>query len=635
MREPAAGFASRLAALNGRDLYTFLREMRVHPRTVDKAEMSALHAVAKLGGVNKDVLVRWTPIPVSASHFEVAGERFGRLAVSRTYFRFCPHCIEDDLGRFEGPPAARPWLRLEWTLQHYRSCQKHNVLLEAASPRRRPFAPFDFNETIAEILPRLSVLKAKALAVPPSPFQNWLGHRLSGRKDTGTLLDRMSLYAAADFCEALGLSALHPPKVKTGFLQQLDWAAAADEGYRIASGGIPRLHALLKNLNEAQADQRGVWGPRDTFGYVYGHLHKTMNDEQYEEARNLVREFALNSIPIEPGTDVLGVTAGKRRIHTVRTFSRDTGLHPLTVRNLFVRMGLTSDRDSSGLMDHRVAIASDELDILVERFQDALTAPQVEKLFGVPRLHLQALIEFGYLQPLPYTGERAYGKKKISLRDVEMLRERLFESATEIVTPKERQMNIFDCRRASTATLEQLLEMIFNNRVWKGRMSGRSDYFALVLDADEITRLVRSDSVRHELTRQETATYIPGMGRQTVSKLIESGHLTEVEEYSPDARRLVSLVSRVSADEFKSRYIALGELVQKSGLHHKKVRLSLKSVGIQEVFDAKTIGTFFYARSAVENAEARNPHLWHYDKESLQRIVRDKIAKEAMPLASD
>ena len=77
----------------------------------------------------------------------------------------------------------------------------------------------------------------------------------------------------------------------------------------IGRAGDESLRAFLKRLNDAQASARGVWGPRDTYGYAYGLLQKTLDDPSYGKLRDAVRRFAIETIPLEPGTDVLGALA--------------------------------------------------------------------------------------------------------------------------------------------------------------------------------------------------------------------------------------------------------------------------------------------------------------------------------------
>jgi hypothetical protein len=622
-REPAAGFASRLAALNGRSLKDLLRDMSIPQRNLDKGVESAVRNVAVLGRADPERLLRHTPVPRTEKLYEVGGETFPRLAINRTYFRYCARCALEDLDAYDGPPPSRPWLRLEWTISHIRSCPRHNVLLTATNPTRTPFAPFDFNDTMRSLLPALRRSANEAVVAVASPFQAWLQDRLDGRRSPENWLDDLPLHVAAPFCEALGVSSLHPPKVRVARLTVLDWAAAADEGFRVASTGEDSLRALLRGLNAAQSSTRGYWGPRDTYGYAYGLLQKTVGDPGYGKLRDTVRRFALETMPIEPGTDVLGETAGERKVHTVRTAARDSGMHALSIRRLFKRMGVDEASDHSGVMDHRILVKSEEVHRVVAELKDAITAPEVERLLGVPRLHLKELVALGYLPALAGTGTRRNAKRRFSKADVEKLRDRLFDGAHEISEPGERQVDVTGARRAATCAIPDLLNMIFEGKLkWKGRLSGRHDYMALLFDADEVTRIVRSDGTRTNLTKAEAEAFLPGTHERVVNQLIEAGHLALIEEFSPDARRMIPVVSRESAEAFKSRYVSLGELCQKTGLHHKKVRLILRASGIDAALDTDVVGAFFYTRDDIQVAESQSQSMWLYDKTATQRTAR-------------
>ncbi|THF58147.1 TniQ family protein [Ollibium composti] len=619
-REPAAGFASRLAALNGRSLKDLLRDMSIPQRNLDKGVESAVRDVAVLGRTDPARLLRYTPVPHAEKLYEVGGETFTRLAINRTYFRFCARCALEDMDAYDGPPFSRPWLRLEWTVSHFRSCLRHNVLLTATSPTRTPFAPFDFNETMQGLIPALQRTAGETDIVAASPFQAWLQDRLRGCRSPANWLDDLPLHVAAPFCEALGVSSLYPPKVRVARLTISDWSAAADEGFRVASAGEDSLCALLRGLNAAQSSTRGYWGPRDTYGYAYGLLQKTVGDPGYAKLRDAVRRFALGTMPIEPGTDVLGETAGERRVHTVRTAARDSGMHALSIRRLFKRMGVDEASDHSGVMDHRILVKSEEVHRVVAELKDAITAPEVERLLGVPRLHLKQLVALGYLPALAGTGIRRNAKRRFSRTDVEKLRNQLFEGAQEISNPGERQVDVTGARRAATCTIPDLLDMIFLGKLaWKGRLSGRYDYMALLFDADEVTRIVRSNGTRTNLTKAEAEAFLPGTHERVVNRLIEAGHLVLIEEFSPDARRVIPVVSRESAEAFRSRYVSLGELCQKTDLHHKKVRLILRNADVDAAIPRETAGAFFYLREQVEGLEASFPTFWIYDKSDTQK----------------
>lgn len=621
-RETASGFASRLACLNGRRLSVLLREMVVAPRDVDLALPDAVRAVALLGGVDAEELLRFTPArAVDERYRELAGERVLRHSVHRTYFKFCPACVSDDLERFDGRRITRPWLRLEWTLSHFRSCGIHGVALTQAAPKRRGFEPLDYSETMSAMLADISRLVDDSREAAPSPFQDWLDDRLGGIRDAANWLDAMPLYVSVGFCEALGVSALHDPKVQTSGLDEAQWAEAADCGFEVASRGPGSLSVLLGELNGAQRSTRGVWAPRDSFGYAYGLLQKTLGDPAYEPVRAVFREFALANMPLEPGSDLLGEPVSARTVHTIHSAAKAAGVHNRSMRTLFERHGIGVGTEE--LRDHRVVATADEVEQLVVGLRDALTSPQVEQRTGIHRMHLRAMVAEGHLPTLTGTAGSAYAKHRFAPAAVDELVRRMFDGAEEVLEATGRRVPIMRARNMSHASNERILALLFGGELsWKGRIAGRSDYDALLVDADELTRIVRSEGPRANYTKEEIANAVPGIDRRNVERLAAAGYLDIVEEFSPEARRMIPVVSRESAEAFLKRFVSLGELTRATGLHHKKVRLLLRGVDIEAAVDPDKVGAFLYDRARVETLVAKRPEFWTYDKKAAQDAAR-------------
>jgi len=604
--EPAVGYAARLASLNGRALGRFLRDKALSPRDLDLGTDEVVDAIAILGGCDRPALRRCTPKRRPDGHFTIAGHLLDRRSILRTGFRFCPRCLTEDVDRFDGPVASRPYLRIEWLIDHGRICNNHGLLLVDAYPIRRRFEPFDTNETLAPLLPQLEQLRSLATPMPRSDYQSWMIGRIDGEKDAATWLDGLDLAVGIAFCEALGVSALHEPKVRTSTLSMADWARAADEGYRIASAGENGIRELLERLNRAQESTRGYWGLRDTYGYVYGLLQKTVDNPAYEQPRRVVREFALATVPIEPGTDVLGEAATGRRLHTIRSAAIASGAHARTVRRLFARRGLAPDEES-GVTDHRVVVEAAELETTLAALRNAVSTPKAIAMTGIPRLHFFKLVARGWLPTVTGTNRVADAKHRFAPEALRAFMDRLFAGAEEVDAPENRRMGIVDARRASIASIEALLEMILEGRLaWKGRLRARSDYGALLVDADEVTRLVRSEGPRTNLTKKEVLDHVPGMGAKSVQAFIDAGMLQTCEEFSSDARRVIKAVTRESADAFVRNYVTLGELCRGWGMHHQQVLNLLKEMRVTPCVDPKLFGTYVFERQRVAPSPAQD-----------------------------
>jgi hypothetical protein len=181
--------------------------------------------------------------------------------------------------------------------------------------------------------------------------------------------------------------------------------------------------------------------------------------------------------------------------------------------------------------------------------------------------------------------------------------ERLFAGAEPISAASGRMMPIMKARRVATASNDDLIAWLLEGKLSsKGRLGEEPRYGNLLIDADELKAMVRAESEMSGLTSHQVLRFIPGLGKSSVPALIELGVLETKEEFSPEARRMVQAVTRESADAFKERYVALGELCQSSGLHHKRVRQRLRHAGVEDAFPYDAAGAFIYPRRSAWDA---------------------------------
>jgi len=358
-----------------------------------------------------------------------------------------------------------------------------------------------------------------------------------------------------------------------------------------------------------------VWGPRDTYGYAYGLLQRTPDDPSYDRFRDAVRQFAIETMPIPAGTDVLGQVLEKQVVHTVRTAAKASGAHDRTIRRIFERNGLGMDTDGSDLRNHRVTVPAGEIERMVKQLKTALSTPAVIKATGIPRIHLNAIMAAGYLPTVTGSENHANAKHRFARSQVNAMMARLFDSAVDVTTPTPRQMPIMEARQAAVTSLEALLGMIWDGKLsWKGRLAGRTDYGALLVDADEIKALVRHEPSMTHLTRTEAMEFIPGFNRWALDGFIDEGLLHTTMEFSPEARREVEVIPRESAELVRRDFVTLGELRQISGLHLKQVKVLLRLAGIETAYDPEEFKAWIYDRNDVKQAVQKRPNFWGYDK---------------------
>lgn len=213
------------------------------------------------------------------------------------------------------------------------------------------------------------------------------------------------------------------------------------------------------------------------------------------------------------------------------------------------------------------------------------------------------MIELGHLAPVTDSAERRYGKHRFTREGVQAVLDLLFDRAVDVAEPIGRQASIADARHLANCTLDEVFDLTLGGKlVWKGLLGGKREYGALLLDADELNRIVRDKPKRLSLSRAELKEYIPGLGEKSPQFPIDRKLLIETREFSPDARRMIPVIPTESADAFKARYATLGELLETNGLHHSQAIPILQKAGVSPLFSKQEAGCFIYERKAAEAA---------------------------------
>ncbi len=610
-REPAIGFASRLAALNGIPLIHFLQEMLIPAADLEYGRDSGIEALAVVGGVDKAALRSASPtINRESPIVSIGNEYLHRSSFKQKRFFFCPHCIAEDMDRFSGPDHARPWLRLEWTISHFRSCKAHRVYLIPTPVTARYYRSFDFAEEIRDIIPRLPYHCENSEPAPISHFQEWLTRRLDGSRDASNWLDDIELYAAIDMCEALGLSMLSEslPKAKNAVglhtlrsrvLPATTLAVAADLGFTVASGGEETIASQLLQMKQAQMDAHGVWGLREIIREFYDLVEKTKGQTEYAKARILLRRFIVETFPLPAGTDVLGETLDKQQVHTIRSLALESGLHQYTIRNLLENKGMVSTDPSEVLPDHRTTFKIEEVAEFLDDLRGAMTSAQVRILAGISIVVMRCLMESGLLPKLVESSPDSRVKTLFARSTVEKFVDKLFSGAVSLSDVSSAQVSVNDLRKATGIRIDQAIDLLVSGKIWKGLLRGERRFDALVVDVNEVMMIVNPTRASG-VNKTEFAAMIVGMEKGAVGTFIAEGHLQVRDEFCSAARRTIPIIPREVADHFQKTYVSAREVAECIGSHSRTVRLMLDHASIRPVFDPQKFLGSFYLRSQVD-----------------------------------
>lgn len=612
-REPAIGYASRLAALAGDDLATLMRGTGVNVFKLYVGDGAAVTAVAALGGLDParaDAMARVTPRRIGPSDSRVGDEGLSWRSLLVGHVRYCPHCIAGDLrdGPEDVPPTARTWLRTEWMIDQFRSCPLHAVRLFETDHVTARTPIVDFSATVeADVLPRLERLRSEAVPAEDGAFEEWLVRRLNGDRDPNARLDRMPLYAAVDVCEAFGVETLGAGMPRWGLLDPSAKAAACLAGFRIAQGTPAGIERFLDGL-VARGHEVRLVGARPIYGQIWNAFERTVDDPAFGELREIVRRHMLENVPFQAGCMVLGQVLERRRLHTMTSAARESRVNHQTLRGMFARPGMTMAGATPG--GERLTVRVDEFEDQLREFGTGMTIDEVKASTGILHRHVLELIAHGVIPALFGSREVARARHRLKSNDVKGFMDRLFEGAVIVERPTRNQMKLGRACLAASTNVVELVNLILAGRLsWKGRLRAGVRYTDLLVDAGEVLAVLQGGKPpQRNMTKVEVTAEMKGMRYQFVVRMIAAGHLTVVREFCPKVRRHLRLITRESFEAFRDRFVTLTELGHAKDVHWRIVRRHLTSAGCQPAYVWDARGSAIYERTEdLDAALARLP----------------------------
>ena len=189
---------------------------------------------------------------------------------------------------------------------------------------------------------------------------------------------------------------------------------------------------------------------------------------------------------------------------------------------------------------------------------------------------------------------------------------RLFDGAVDVATPGDLQRSIEEARIAARTNAFEVMKLVIDRKVkWKGRIAGRSDFQALLVDVDEVKQLL-NDGVpaNTHLKIKEVAKFVEGLQKDAVRPLCDLHQFHLVTGYSPIARRISTLITLQSAEDFRRRFITAGEISRVHGVTPARVMYRLRKAGVATAFDQDLVHCLIYERELADEAIRRIEDIW-------------------------
>ncbi|WP_274426869.1 TniQ family protein [Chelativorans sp. YIM 93263] len=375
--ETPASFCSRLAAMNGRlEARHFCADLGFNFQDVVDGRDAALSRLAYLADIDVSSL-RDSAILKTADGYQVDGQRMTRNLMIRNRLRFCPECLAEDMRRQDEHPLARAWGRRKWLISFIRTCNVHNVSLVECSVQQEPSMIHDFAAMVQVDRWEIPEAAKRSVVREPSAFEHYLLDRINGHVGAAPFLDALPFYVAARFTELLGAVVTRGLKAPIRSFSGDDWWQAGAAGFSITSCGEDGIRSWLSEKQAAFGGKTGDVGGRALYGRLYETLAHDSDDPAYDPVRKLIREHAIDTLPLGPGDDLFGPITD-RRWHSVQSASKEFGVHPKRLRKLLIEADVLS-KDTATLANARIMLDAEEIAEFVAEVKDTVSAKEAQK----------------------------------------------------------------------------------------------------------------------------------------------------------------------------------------------------------------------------------------------------------------
>ena len=413
----------------------------------------------------------------------------------------------------------------------------------------------------------------------------------------------LPFYAAATTCEQLGAVAIHGVDVQVETFNDDDWYRAGAAGFEIAEAGEPGVRDLLVRIQaNTIAKNGGDWGLRSLFGRLYKWLWEQLGDPAYLPVQEIFRRYVIDTFPFGPGDLILGQEVAARRLHSVRSASKEFGAHRKRLRKLLHAAGHIS-AEQLALTDDRILFEADVAHDLLCLVSEEMPLKQAGLYLNIPRHIERALFDAGHLRPFVVGGLDRSFNHAFAKRDLDLFLENLMSDAIQIEGSDAGYLPITAAVARARCTAAEIVDLILSRKAKRVRFQpGVPGFSSIMVDPDEILSLL-DKTIKGVLSLKEVERKLK-TDFKVVQSLINIGVIPVSTVINPKTRSRQRVVSVEDMDRFTGRYASLHMLANEHGIYFRKLTEKFREKGIQPVFDPETVRASFYERVAVKHCIA-------------------------------
>ncbi len=596
--ESTVSWCSRLgpfhAGLSGTD---FLKLMQISRQSVVDTTDDCIGRLAGLTGIS-EVRIRASGVQrVGEARFKHRDEEFGMRFALRTHTTFCPACLLEDADP-AGSSSGRRVGRIGWMFSPVRTCPRHGSVLY----RRRNSGfheQFQDMDLVAPDDAALEKLASDAPSANTSTLQSYVEQRFSGVSGPDWL-DTQDVDQATKACEMLGACLVFGAHTNLDTLSLHDWSEAGSAGFEAARDGEDGVRKALDEISRVSFCQSSKGGPQAALGRLYQWLQFKKSKTDPGPIRDVVREFVLDTMPVEPGSKLFGIPVDARRRHSLASLSRSTGVHKATLRRALKLTGvLPADVDA----DERFTVDAGRGESLADRIRNSVPISKIPEYLNCNRTQAQMLVKRGFVSQLvPGLGRDGGVLTKVALGDLDEFISRFRAGGIPVCQASDGMMDVITASEVVRRAVMDLVQLVLDRKLTSIELLTEDLGFRSVLVSPEEVHSVISEAEGEiGLSAHDVAAHL-GIFSSGVTHL-----RTKVDRsgrpFLPSLETVASsgtVRHRFAEEEvkrFQADYVTLSDLAKERGQSSKATAIELRKLDIKPIMRRELLNAAIYRRA--------------------------------------
>ncbi|MEI4197051.1 TniQ family protein [Roseovarius sp. E0-M6] len=596
--ESTVSWCSRLgpfhAGLSGPD---FLKLMQISRQSVVDTTDDCIGRLADLTGIAADRIRTSGVQRVGEARFKHRDEVFGMRFALRTHTSFCPACLLEDADP-AGHSSGQRVGRIGWMFSPVRTCPRHGLVLH-----RRPNSGFHEQfQDMTLVAPDDAALEKLAGNAPSANtfgLQSYVERRFDGVSGPDWL-DTQDVDQATKACEMLGACLVFGAHTNLDRLSLGDWSEAGSAGFEAARDGVDGLRKALEEISRVSFRQISKGGPQAALSRMYQWLQFKKSKTDPGPIRDVVREFVLDTMPVDPGSTLFGTPVDTRRRHSLASLSRSTGVHQATLRRaLKLTDVLLADVDA----DDQFTVDAGQGEKLADRICNSIPISKIPEYLNCNRTQAQMLVKRGTVSQLvPGLGRGGGVLTKVAVRDLDDFISRFRAHGTPVCQASDGMVDVINASEIVRRPVMDIVQLVLDRKLTSLELLSEDLGFRSVLvSPDEVRAVISELEGEIGLSTHDVAARL-GIFTSGVThprtKVDRSGR-----PFLPSLETVASsgtVRHRFAEEElkrFQADYVALADLARARGKAPKVVAMELRKLDIKPIMRRELLNAAIYRRA--------------------------------------